>query len=399
MLLTDDPCRAFLPYPAAAVAGARTGPLAGLTLAVKDLYDVKGYPTGVGSPHLLALSGVKRTTAPVVTQLLKAGARFVGKTICDELCFSMTGQNVHFGTPLNPAAPDRVPGGSSSGSASAVAGRLADIGLGSDTGGSVRAPASYCGLFGIRPTHGALSLAGAWPLAPSFDTAGWFARDAATFGKVADVLFGPLAKATPRPRWLIAADALALAEPATERALRAAIGRAAQRLGEMAEVEIVGDAEANFQAFRTIQAWEGWQSDGALITRYAMPLGPPVRDRFAFGATLKKAGLKPHAAHLKAVRARLDKLLGKDGVVLLPTVPGPAPRLSDDEAALNDYRLRAQKLLCLSGLSGLPQVTIPATLVDGAPVGLSLLGPRSSDRWLIELAAKVADAVRLRMAG
>ena len=173
----DDPFRCFVPYPEIAVKSAPGGPLAGLTLAVKDLFDVKGYPTGAGSPIVLAMSGVKTKTAPIVKVLLDAGARFVGKTHTDELAFSLNGKNAHFGAPINPSAPDRITGGSSSGSMAAVAGRLADIALGSGTGGSVRAPASYGGLFGIRPSHKRLSLKATWPLAESFDTPGWFARD------------------------------------------------------------------------------------------------------------------------------------------------------------------------------------------------------------------------------
>ena len=170
MLLDADPARAFMPYPAAPVAHAPGGPLHGLTFAVKDLFDVDGYPTGCGSPHLLALSGVKTRTAPVVRALLDAGARFVGKTITDELAFSMNGKNAHFGTPRNGVAPERIAGGSSSGSAAAVSNDLCDFALGTDTGGSVRAPANHCGLFGIRPTHGRVSLERCHALAPSLDT-------------------------------------------------------------------------------------------------------------------------------------------------------------------------------------------------------------------------------------
>src|ERR687890_786551 len=184
MLLDSDPARAFMPYPAADVPHAAEGKLTGLTFAAKDLFDVAGYPTSGGSPHLLALSGVKTRTAPTVQRLLDAGARLVGKTITDELAFSMNGKNAHFGTPVNGAAPDRIPGGSSSGSAAAVSNGLCDFALGTDTGGSVRAPASHCGLFGIRPTHGRVSLEGCHDLAPSFDSCGYFTRDGSTFTRV-----------------------------------------------------------------------------------------------------------------------------------------------------------------------------------------------------------------------
>ena len=160
MPLINDTAHAFLPYPDAPVPHASTGPLTGLCFAVKDLFDVAGYPTGGGQPFVLAMSGIKTRTAPTVQKLLDAGARFIGKTVTDELAFSMNGNNGHFGAPVNGAAPARISGGSSSGSASAVSNHLCDFALGSDTGGSVRAPASHCGLLGLRPTHGRISQIG-----------------------------------------------------------------------------------------------------------------------------------------------------------------------------------------------------------------------------------------------
>ena len=176
---------AFVPHDLTApIAGAASGPLAGLTVAVKDMYDIAGYPTGGGSPDWLAQQSPAKTTCPAVRKLLDAGATVIGKTVCDEFFFSVAGANAHYGTPLNPRAPGRLPGGSSSGSASATASGLCDFALGSDTGGSVRVPASFCGLYGIRPTHGRVDLTGAMPMAPSFDVAGWFANGPGLFRKV-----------------------------------------------------------------------------------------------------------------------------------------------------------------------------------------------------------------------
>jgi amidase len=395
--MRDDPLRAFMPYPPAVIRHAARGPLEGLALAVKDLYDVKGYPTSAGNPHVLALSGIKTRTAPLVRRLLKAGARFVGKTKTDELAFSMTGHNAHYGTPLNSAAPDRIPGGSSSGSAAAVAGGAADIGLGSDTGGSIRAPASYCGLFGLRPTHGALSLEGAFSLAPSFDTAGYMTRDAATFARVARVLLGGRRKRR-KLRFFLARDLFALAEPASAAALLTLVSRALLRLGAAEDVILGGDSDARFQAFRHIQAYEAWQSDGDLITRHGLMLGSGVAERFAFGKSLRKADLKPHDRVRRETIDRLENLLGEDGVLIMPSVPGPAPLLVDGEATLNAHRIAAQKLLCLAGLSGSPQVALPATRIEDAPIGLSLLGPRGADFDLVDLAGAMTDAMRPRFA-
>ena len=395
----DDPFRCFVPYPDAAVKHAPGGPLAGLTLAVKDLFDVKGYPTGAGSPLVLAQSGIKTKTAPIVKALLEAGARFVGKTHTDELAFSLNGKNAHFGAPINPAAPARITGGSSCGSMAAVAGRLADIALGSDTGGSVRAPASYGGLFGIRPTHGRLSLKRTWPLAESLDTPGWFARDGETFARVGHVLLGKDRIELPeQPRLLLADDLFAQAVPEAETILRNVVQRAMPSLGQPEAVKVVRDADALYWAFRWIQGREAWAADGPLIERFAPPLGPGVAERFAFSKAVTDEDYAKGEATRKTFRARLARLLGQDGVLILPTMPDIAPLVSAQEPELEDFRNRALRLLCLSGLSGFPQVTVPVAQRDGAPLGLSLLGPKGSDKSLIAFALAYERATRLRIA-
>jgi len=391
--MIDDRCiHAFVPYPDAPVPHAPAGPLAGLGFGVKDLFDVAGYPTGGGSPTVLALSGIKTRTAPTVQALLDAGARFVGKTVTDELAFSMNGQNAHFGAPVNGAAPARISGGSSSGSASAVSNGLCDLALGTDTGGSVRAPASHCGLCGLRPTHGRVSLAGALDLAPSFDTCGWFTRDAATFARVADVLLG--ADAVPPPaRLLWPTDLWAqLAEPARPGA-EAAAARVRAVLGAAAPVSVVLESfDAMYWAFRYLQGREAWLTDGPLIERYAPPLGPGVAERFAFGRGVTDAQAAEAAAFRARFTAHMDALLGSEGVLLLPTMPDIAPLRAEPESGLEDYRNRAIRLLCVAGLAGLPQLSLPLAGRDGAPMGLSLLGPRGSDRALVAMAERLAAA-------
>jgi amidase len=389
-----DPAHAFVPYPDVPVPRAATGPLAGLSFAAKDLFDVVGYPTGGGSPIVLAMSGIKTTHAPAVARLLAAGAAFVGKTVTDELAFSMNGNNAHFGAPVNGAAPDRISGGSSSGSASAVSNRLCDFALGTDTGGSVRAPASHCGLLGLRPTHGRISLQGVLDLAPSFDTCGFFARDASTFARVADVLLGddpqPL-PATPRLLWptelwaLLASEVVAAALPAAD-AVQAVLGRAAP-------VSVVRESlDAMYWHFRHLQGREAWMTDGPLIERYAPPLGPGVAERFAWSRQVSDAQVAAAQAFRVAYTAQVDQLLGADGVLLMPTMPDIAPLRAAPDATLEDYRNRAIRLLCLSGLSRTPQLSLPLLRRDGAPMGLSLLGPRGSDRSLIALAERLAAA-------
>jgi amidase len=391
MRLPENPAHAFVPYPAAPVAHAGHGPLAGLSFAVKDLFDVAGYPTGGGNPLLLALSGVKTTTAPTVQRLLDAGARFVGKTHTDELAFSMTGKNAHFGTPVNGAAPDRIPGGSSSGSAAAVSNGLCDFALGSDTGGSVRAPASHCRLFGIRPTHGRISLAGVLDLAPSFDTCGFFTRDIATFARIADVLLGKDAQPLPaRIRLLRPRDVWALLAEEVAQALAPAARRIEAALGEAADCVVALESfSAMYWGFRHLQGREAWQVDGPFIERFAPPLGPGVAERFAWAKSVTDEQVKESLAFKAAFPEHLARLLGADGVLVMPTMPDVAPLLSATEAELEDYRNRAIEMLSISGLSGFPQLTLPMTERMNAPLGISLLGPAGSDRSLIALAERI----------
>ncbi|WGT62775.1 amidase [Variovorax paradoxus] len=387
-----DPAHAFVPYPDAPVPHAPTGPLADLSFAAKDLFDVAGYPTGGGNPIVLAMSGIKTRTAPTVQKLLDAGARFTGKTVTDELAFSMNGNNAHFGAPINGAAKDRITGGSSSGSASAVSSGLCDFALGTDTGGSVRAPANHCGLYGLRPTHGRVSLEGALDLAPSFDTCGWFARDIGTFARVADVLLGADASALPdRMRLLGPDDVWALAAPAATKALQAVIDRVQGLLGPAQGTTVAMESfDAMYWNFRYLQSREAWLTDGPLIERYAPPLGPGVAERFAWSREVTDAQVVAARVFRTAFRAHLAALLGTDGVLLMPTMPDIAPLRSESEAGLEDYRNRAIRMLCIAGLSGFPQLSMPLARRDGAPLGLSLLGPAGSDRSLIRVAERIA---------
>lgn len=388
----NDPAHAFVPYPDVPVPHASTGPLSGLYFGVKDLFDVAGYPTGGGNPLVLALSGTKTQTAPTVQRLLDAGAAFAGKTVTDELAFSMNGNNAHFGAPLNGAAPERITGGSSSGSASAVSSRLCDFALGTDTGGSVRAPASHCGLYGIRPTHGRVSLQSALALCHSYDTCGWFARDATTFARVGDVLLGADPAPLPaRPRLLSPTDVWGLIAADVLPAWDSARAQVQAVYGEAAPTTVALDSfEAMYWSFRYLQGREAWMTDGAFIERYAPVLGPGVKERFAWSRDVTDAQVEQAQAFRTRFTEHLTQLLGSDGVLVMPSMPDIAPLRSTDEAALEHYRNQAVQMLCIAGLSGFPQISLPLAGRQGAPLGLSLLGPAGSDRSLIAMAQQLA---------
>lgn len=397
-LKTRDRLNAFLDLPEVAVESAKAGPLAGLTLGVKDIFDVQGYVSGWGNPDRFEEAKPAEASAPAVQKLLDAGARFIGKTQTEELAFSMIGQNVHFPHPVNPAAPDRVTGGSSSGSAAAVAGGLVDIGTGSDTGGSVRAPASFCGLIGLRTTHGAISLDGTMPLAPSFDTFGWFARDAEMYERVGEVMLGagPLGKAegeTPRLISIATLDEL-VSGPAEAKEY----GRMQRAVGEALGGSVKAVKPPPFSidelywATRKLQAYEAWAAHGEWISVKGRRIGQAIYDRFAFGKTVSAAEAIEETKKRDAFRAALADLLGGDGVLVLPTVPCAAPLTASSEEEKGAFRERAIRMLCWSGLSGFPQISLPLGLVGGAPFGISLLGPAGSDLALIRLGRRILEA-------
>ena len=395
MPLIDDTTHAFLPYPDATVPHASNGPLSGLTFGVKDLFDVVGYPTGGGQPFVLAMSGIKTQSAPTVQKLLDAGARFVGKTVTDELAFSMNGNNAHFGVPINGAAPDRISGGSSSGSASAVSNNLCDFALGTDTGGSVRAPANHCGLYGIRPTHGRISLAATLDLAPSFDTCGYFTRDIETFARVSSVLLGEDSQPLPANIKLIKLlkplDIWAMLDADVVAAQAAAVARVQASLGVAQDTQVIlDDVDTLFWSFRHIQGREAWTVNGPLIERYCPPLGPGVAERFAWSKTVTDEQFTGGMAYRTRFTQHLTELLGTNGVLVMPTTPDIAPLLGDGGEKMENYRNRSLQMLSISGLSGFPQISLPLGRRLGAPLGLSLLGPKGSDRSLVKLAEQIA---------
>lgn len=390
MIPALDPLNAFVQKPENPVVTTASGALSGLRLAVKDIFDVEGLATGCGNPAKLADAVPATRSADMVLALMNAGARFVGKTQTDELAFSLIGQNVHYAWPVNPAAPVRVTGGSSSGSAAAVAGRLADIALGSDTGGSIRAPASFCGLIGLRPTHGRLSLDGVMPLAPSFDTPGWFAADIEIYESVAKLLLGRDPHKPPLAR-LVTVDALdaLVAGPSEASEYERMAGFVDLPAYRSRARPFASSLDELYWCFRQLQAAEAWATHGDWISATERNLGPGVEERFGFGASVDRRAIHAESVRRLTFRAELDDLLADGAVLVLPTVPGAAPYKNAEPETLKAYRERALHLLCLSGLSGFPQLTLPLGRVDGAPFGLSLLGPPGSDIALVRLGRRI----------
>ncbi len=384
----------FMPGPRATLPTGN-GPLSGLTFAVKDLYDVAGTVTGYGNPDWARTHPPAAATAIAVLDLAQAGARLLGKTKTMELAFGLTGENVHYGTPLNPAAPDRFPGGSSCGSAAVVSAGEADIALGSDTGGSVRIPASYCGTHGIRPTWGTSPLAGACGLAPSFDTAGWFARTATLLRRAGEVLLPHGGADLPGPL-LAPADPWANADPGVAEALRPALAAVEAELGRALSLTLAPEGLPTlYDPHRRAQAEEAWATLGTWIATTNPTFGPGVGERFAMARAMDPEEAAASRAFRKAFAARLRALLSGGAVMAYPTSPIPAPRVDSPMPVQQSARERTIAVTAIAGLAGLPEVTLPAARAEGAPVGLSLVAAPGRDRALLALAERVAARLGL----
>lgn len=386
-----DPFNAFMKQDVVLLP-TEEGPLDNLTFAVKDVFAIKGYTNAAGNPDWLRTHEPAEVTASSIELLLASGAKLEGTTHTDELMYSINGQNDHYGTPINPKAPDRIPGGSSSGSAVAVAAGAVDFALGTDTGGSIRVPSAYCGIYGFRPTHDVIPMDGVIPLAPSYDTIGWMARDTSVLLKVGEVLLGNTdsTDSSPFSRTLLSKDAWDKAEPDSRAQLNRFIPLIEAATVEQSEWHTIAPEglEEWLKAFRTTQGLEIWATHGEWIERENPVFGESIGDRFVFASTLKSEDSEAELRLWKDVRSRLRELLGEDGLLMIPTIPGTAPSrdISGEENEIR--RFKTMQLSCIAGLSGLPQVTIPAGVVDGAPIGLSIIAGANQDlkllRWTHE---------------
>jgi amidase len=383
----NDDIGAFVSGPRVRIEGRQGGPLAGLTFAAKDLFDVAGVVTGGGNHDWPTGRPIPAKHSWAVQTLLDGGATLIGKTITDEVSLGILGESAFDGTPKNVKAPGRVPGGSSSGSAAAVAAGICDTALGTDTGGSVRVPASFCGLHGIRPTHGRIETTGMMAQAPTSDTTGWFARDAATFAKVSSVMLGEKIPHGLPTSLVIAVDAFGFADANVATALQPMVQKLASVIGHSREdimapqgLSTWARAQTTLQPVEALNTFKSWLDER--------------NPRFAFSVAkrLVMASMIPASDQAWAklmrqeARARLAHLLPEGTILCLPTTPFPAPPVGQALSILDPLRDRITCLCAQGGLAGHPQVNLPGATVDGLPVGLSIIGARGSDSQLIAVA-------------
>ncbi len=383
---------AFVPHDLKApIKGADTGALAGLSVVIKDMYDITGERSGGGNPDWLAAQTPATANASVVQKLLDAGATITGKTVCDEFFYSLAGVNAHYGTPVNPRAPGRLPGGSSSGSASAAASDACDFAIGSDTGGSVRVPASFCGLYGIRTTHGRVDLTGAMHMAGSFDVAGWFSNAPGVFKRVGDVLLGGTSTAASISKLIVLDDAWAEVDADMAALMNEALAAMASDLPKASHQRIAPDGlEAWREAFRVIQSREVWNAYGDFITRTKPNFGPGVAERFAVAGTMTDEAVAQARVMHERARDHIRSVATPGTLLVMPTCPTVAPLVAAPLEVHESFRVRVMRMTCISGLSGLPQISIPIGTIGGIPAGLSFIGWAGGDEALLELAVKLS---------
>lgn len=391
-ILPEDQVRALVPHTLTEpLLGRKQGMLAGTTFMVKDLFAIAGHRVGNGNPDCYAQERAARATARAIQWLLDAGASCTGITICDEFFYSVLGWNAHYGQPVNVRAPGRVTGGSSCGSAAAVAAEMCDFALGSDTGGSIRVPASFCGLYGLRPTHGRISLEGVTPMAPSYDTVGYLAREAELFRKVGHALLEGDPVYTGIERVVVAEDLFAHAEASAEEALWRVLARLQSALPALERRSVAGEEIGAWRdAFRIVQGFEIQSTLLPFIRSHKVNLGPGIKERFDMAAAITPAEAEAARALRAKIAGQLDALVSPGTIVILPTTPTlPPERGIPDGASFAEFRKQTLGHTCLAGHAGLPQISLPATEAAGCPIGLSMIGWRNGDEALLDLAVSI----------
>ncbi|KAI3755293.1 hypothetical protein L1987_55089 [Smallanthus sonchifolius] len=400
----------LLPFPQPPPPTAKQ-PLSDLTFAMNDVFDVKEYVTGFGNPDWKRTHEEAGKTAVVVTALLKNGATCVGKTVMDELSFGITGENSHYGTPTNPAMPSYIPGGSSSGSAVAVAAELVDFAIGIDTIGGVRLPASFCGVLGFRPSHGVASTIGVLPNSQSLDTVGIFARDPSILHRVAHVLLQLNPVEPRRTRRIIVADDLFQLSKIPQQKTVHIVSKVTEKLagyqapkhtniGEyilsnVPSLKYFREQTSNLQngaytlkalasAMILLQRYEFKTNHEEWINTVKPRLGSDVSDPIHAAITANHENIKAYYKVRTEMRAALRNLLKDDGILVVPTVADTSLKLNSKKTLLTEFHDRAFPLLSIATMSGCCQITVPFGKHEDSLIGVSFIANHGSDKFLLD---------------
>ena len=385
-----DPLQAFVRENHIALEGSGCGPLSGLKFAIKDVWKVLGSTCGNGHPLWLATHGPDEFTSSIVTKLLEAGADLVGKTVCDELCFSISGENWNYGSPINPHDPRRFTGGSSAGSAAAAAGGLVDFSLGSDCLGSVRVPASYNGLLAMRPSFARVPGDGEAPYCASMDVVGFMSASPDTFERICPVMLGEDEKPAAFKRLLIAEDCFKSVNADVAQALAPAVEHIGKFFEKVEPVTVAPDGPAQWvEVFRTVQGYQVWESYGGWIRKHRPHLSRGPKERLEWASTITLQQFNEASRVRKEIVARINALIDDETALVLPTAASVAPLRTAALEEINSTRLQSTNLLCISPLSGIPQLQLPLVRQHEVPLGISLLAARGTDLALGRLGAEI----------
>lgn len=376
------------------IPASQSGILNGLNFAVKDCIDIKGKLTGFGNPTWQKTHPPAIENAICVELLLLNGAKCLGKTITDEFTYSLIGENYFYGTPLNPHCPDRVPGGSSSGSASSVSCGIVDFALGTDTGGSVRVPASNCGIYGYRPTHGKIITAGTIPLAPSLDTIGVLSKNFSILKNVASVLLGNDFKINSKPKVIVIEDILDICEPTIKQTFLTYLNKSFEKYSFLKLTDILSSEITFswlFELYVLLHSCELWNVHGSWIESTKPELGPIANYNFNQIAKIANRNNLPSGIRKREWFADIIRNYLNDKVIFcFPTTPDIAPK-KDFHSQNPEARKSGgyfQKLIGINAIASLsrsPQITIPINKSGDFPVGMSFLASQNQDGLLFQL--------------
>lgn len=383
-----DHLQAFMRFNHIALKGKETGPLSKYVFAVKDVFKIKGSTYSNGHPKWLETHGPDEFTSSAILKTLEAGADLVGKTVCDELCYSISGENWHYGSPINPHDPNRLAGGSSGGTGVAVAGDLVEFAFGSDCLGSVRVPASYNGLLGIRPSYNRIANDGEAPYCESMDVLGYVAKDPEVFKEVSNVLLGQDKETISYSKLLIAKDCFDAVESEVKVALQPAIGFIEDKVDEVEEIEFGEETLAEWvKIFQTVQGYEVWESYGGWVRKYRPTLPPGQRERLHTASQITLEEYENALKEKEKIEQKIEEMIQPGTLLCLPTAASIAPLKRAGLEAINQHRAQSSALLCISPLSGTPQVTLPLVEMQEMPLGVSLIGAKGTDQQLVEFSA------------
>ncbi len=386
-----DPLQSFVRENHIALEGAGEGKLENLVFAAKDVFAIKGSTFGNGHPKWLETHEPDSFTASAIVKLLSNGADLVGKTICDELCFSISGENWHYGSPLNPHDTRRYAGGSSSGTGAATGGGLVDFAIGSDCLGSVRVPASYNGVFGMRPTYERVPNDGEAPYCESMDVLGYVAKEADVFLKVSEVLLGEDEDKAEFNHVYIARDCFGTVDREVKDALLPVVARIGEYVGLVKEVDVAPEGLDDWvDVFRYVQGYEVWQSYGGWINKYRPFINRGPKERLEWASQISTLEYLEAKAKREDLIDYFEGFLSPDTILVLPTAASSAPLKTASLEEINRTRSQSSNLLCISPLTGTPQITMPLTKLDGMPLGLSLIGAKGTDLELVRFAVRIA---------